>query len=639
MRRLAIDIETYSDIDLTSSGVYRYTESPEFCILLMAYQEDDREPEIVDLASGEEIPGRILDALASEDVTKTAWNAAFERVCLERGLQMLMPPEEWECTMVHAANAGLPLQLDAAASALKLPGKSPEGKALIKYFSMPCKPTKVNGGRIRNLPEHAPEKWQAFKDYCLQDVRTERAIGNRIQYFKIPAREKALWNLDQKINDTGILLDRTLVRQAIYLAGLHAEALQEQARELTGLANPNSVTQLKAWLEETGTLTETLTKADVKELLGRETNELTRKVLRIRQENSRTSIKKYQAMDACQGRDGRARGLLQFYGANRTGRWAGRLIQVQNLPQNHISALDTAREIVKDGDLELLEMLYESPSEVTSQLIRTAFIAPPGRILAAVDFSAIEARVIAWLAGERWRLDVFASHGKIYEASAAEMFRVPIQEVDKKMRAKGKIAELALGYGGGVGALLQMGAVNMGLQEDELPGLVNAWRRASPRIVRLWTDTEDAAITALKDGYCPAGRVKFYSQDGTLQIQLPSGRRLCYQSARIDYTQGRAQVTYQGMDQTTKQWTKQRTYGGKLVENITQAVARDLLAEAMLRLDAAGFKQVMHVHDEIVIEGQPGDKDRAVEIMRQAPAWAKGLPLDADGFEAHYYQK
>jgi DNA polymerase len=643
---LHIDIETYSETDLAAAGMYKYAEDPAFQILLLGYRIDDQETQVLDMTDHEADPGEYLmlvDLLGDRSVIKKAWNAQFERTCLARAMDAIFPPFSWHCTMVHAATAGLPLSLDQAAAAVKATPKDAQGKALIRYFCQPCKPTKANGGRTRNRPQDDPLKWEALKKYCKQDVDTEWEIDQILerQRIRIPEDERRLYVLDQKINDTGVLLDEKLVYSAIDIDQEHRERLQEQAVKLTGLSNPNSVAQLSAWMARKGLIMGSLNKASVADALIEVKDLEIRSLLQIRQEMSKSSVKKYEAMEASRCSDGRVRGLLQFYGANRTGRWAGRLIQVQNLPQNHMKGLDTARETVKDGDLEMLDLMYPSPSNVLSQLVRTAFIAPADRILIAVDFSAIEARVIAWLAGEKWRLDVFNTHGKIYEASAAAMFKVPIEDVDKAMRAKGKIAELALGFGGSVSALQAMGSQKMGLADEDLQDLVNRWRRANRRITQLWNTVQEMATEALMTGSSAgmAPKISMRYDKGLLRIQLPSRRELCYQGAKLESAARGPQISYRSTDQTTKQWGRQRTYGGKLVENIVQATARDLLGIALLRLDAAGFKIIMHVHDEVVIEGQPGDLARATEIMSQPVSWAPGLPLAADGFEARYYQK
>jgi len=562
-----------------------------------------------------------------------------------------MPAEQWECTMALAAQCGLPLSLDAASKALGLDAKKDAaGKALIKYFCCPCKPTKTNGGRTRNLPHHDPDKWAQFIEYCRQDVVVEQAIKTKLSWFKPTDTERRVWILDQKINDTGVLLDPVLAENAIYIDNEYRERLTAEAVALTGLDNPNSVSQLKGWLGEAlETEIDTLNKEAVGDLL-KNANGQAERVLQIRQLMAKSSVKKYTAMINAVGRDCRVRGLLQYYGANRTGRWAGRLVQVQNLPQNKLDDLALAREIVRDGDTDGLEMTFGNVPDTLSQLIRTAFVAPPGSRFIVADFSAIEARVIAWLAGERWRMDVFNTHGKIYEASAAQMFKVPLETISKDgpnyhLRAKGKISELALGYQGGTGALEKMGALKMGLQASELPRLVAMWRAANKAIVNLWDRVNDAAIEALLNPgmkYKLSNGVTFLFLSGHLIIRLPSGRDLVYQNARIQKNRfGLDAIKYQGMDQTTKQWGWQETYGGKLVENITQAVARDLLADALLRLDAAGYKVVMHVHDEAVLEMPYGQGSTAEvdHLMGQPILWAPGLPLKAKPYETEFYKK
>ncbi|GAB1462197.1 DNA polymerase [Pedobacter sp.] len=654
MKTLAIDIETYSSNDLIKSGVYKYVEAPDFAILLFACSIDGKPIEVFDLTklnTDNKVRERsriVFQALTDPNVLKTAFNANFERTCISKFFNLILPPEQWECTMVKASMLGLPLSLDAVAKVLKLEDqKDSKGKALIRYFSIPCKPTKANGGRTRNLPEHDPEKWQQFIDYCEQDVRTELAIREKIKFFEIPETERKLWNLDQKINDEGIIIDPVFVENAISLDAINKERLTKEAIEITGLSNPNSAAQLKTWLsDETGTEVTSLTKEAIPVLLEDTDCDTVTRVLNIRQEMAKTSVKKYEAMRKAICEDSCVRGLLQFYGANRTGRWAGRLVQVQNLPQNHLVDLDLARQLVLSNDLEMLEMLYGNVPDTLSQLIRTAFVAPENSRFIVADFSAIEARVIAWLAGEKWRLDVFNTHGKIYEASAAQMFKVPIESVTKgsPLRQKGKVSELALGYQGGPNALIKMGALKQGLTEDELPKLVAMWRNANPAIVRLWDDIEDAAITAVSEGV-PVQimfGIRFLVERGILFIELPSKRRLAYLKPNLKPSKfGGLSLTYEGMNQTTKQWGVQDTYGGKLVENIVQAIARDCLAEAMLKVDAAGYKIAMTIHDEIVCE-MPNDKGSLEEInaLMGAPiSWAKGLPLTADSYETVYYKK
>lgn len=646
MAILSIDIETYSGVDLTKSGVYAYTEAPDFEILLFGYAFDDGPVEIVDLASGEGLPAEVFEALTDPTTIKTAFNANFERTCLAKHFNKPMPPEQWRCTQAHALTLGLPIRLEDVAKALKLKHqKDNAGKALIRYFSIPCKPTKANGRRTRNLPEHASEKWEQFKAYCRQDVEVERAIRERLLQY--PMQEQKLWELDQRINDTGVRIDPVLVKNAIACDTIYQEKLLAEATRLTGLDNPNSVSQLKKWLKEAVDLeVESLNKESVPELLKQTKSNTVKRVLELRQELAKTSVKKYQAMERAKCRDDRIRGLLQFYGANRTGRWAGRLVQVQNLPQNKLKDLDLARNLLLTGQYDALELLFDSVPVVLSQLIRTAFIPSPGCRFVVADFSAIEARVIAWLAGEKWRMDVFNSHGKIYEASAAQMFKVPVESITKgnPLRQKGKIAELALGYQGSKGALITMGALNMGLTEEELPGLVTTWRQANPAIVRLWQDVENAALTAVREKRPVLIQygVVFTYESGILFIRLPSGRRLAYVKPKIEVEErfNKMGLTYEGYEQG--KWGRLRTYGGKLVENIVQATARDCLAEAMLRLDAADYRIVMHVHDEAVLEVPENNScalEDACEIMARPIEWAPGLPLRADGFECNYYRK
>lgn len=643
MTTLAIDIETYSSNDLIKGGVYKYVEAPDFEVLMAAYSIDGGE---VMIAVGEELAD-IMDALVDPNIKKTAFNANFERVCLQKYLRMDLPVEQWECTMVKAAYCGLPLGLDAVAKVLKLENqKDATGKALIKYFSMPCKPTKVNGGRTRNLPGHAPEKWEQFKSYCKQDVRVELAIREKLNFVQIPSTEVQLWQLDQQINDRGVLVDMDFVRQAIRLDELNQQQLTAEAVQLTGLSNPNSATQLKSWLSEaTESEVTSLKKEAIPELLSACGDATVQRVLNIRQELSKTSVKKYIAMQNCVCADGRVRGLLQFYGANRTGRWAGRLVQVQNLPQNHIPDLELARSVVKSGDLELVDMAFGNVPDTLSQLIRTAFVAKEGHRFIVADFSAIEARVIAWLAGEKWRIDVFNSHGKIYEASASQMFKVPIEQITKgsPLRQKGKVAELALGYQGGPGALINMGALKMGIEEDELPKLVRMWRDANKAICSLWSKVQNAAINCVAgDGLVQIMHgIQFKMEKGALWVTLPSGRRLGYIGAKLVPGEFGDALQYMGMDQTTKQWKPIASYGGKLVENLVQAIARDCLAVKMLELEAAGYRLVMHVHDEVVLEHPTGSGscEEVNRIMGTPISWAKGLPLRADSYETTFYKK
>ncbi|MGQ4666821.1 DNA polymerase [Metabacillus halosaccharovorans] len=648
MKLLAVDIETYSSIDLIKSGVYAYCESADFEILLFAYAVDGEDVQIIDLASDEKIPNDIVKAMFDPTVIKTAYNANFERTCLAKYFHQPMPPEQWRCSSVHALMLGLPGYLDGVAKCLRLQEqKMKEGKALIRYFSVPCKPTKVNGGRTRNLPEHDLDKWATFKDYCKQDVEVERQIRKKLDSFPIPKVEQKLWELDQKINDEGVPIDHILVTNAIQADKAFQDKLFEEAVRLTGLENPNSPAQLKGWLLKQGLKVNSLTKKDVEALMAEVEDLEVRRLLEVRQAMSKTSVKKYEAMKRSICSDQRIRGLLQFYGANRTGRWAGRLVQIHNLPRNSLKDLQIARELLKSGSYEVLELLFESVSDVLSQLIRTAFIPSKGHCFVVADFSAIEARVIAWLAGERWRMDVFQSHGKIYEASAAQMFKVPIETIDKGslLRQKGKIAELALGYGGSKGALMQMGALEMGLTEDELPELVSAWREANPNIVKLWWGIEAAAIKAVKEKAVVKMQygLTFHYQKGILFITLPSGRSLAYVRPKIgiDERFGKEQLTYEGTEQGSKQWGRIPTYGGKLTENIIQAIARDCLAVAMLRLDEAGYRINFHVHDEVVLDVpiDTGSMENVEELMGQSIEWAPGLPLGADSFETDYYKK
>ena len=648
IRTLGIDIETYSSEDITN-GVYRYADAEDFTILLFAYSVNDGPVLITDIAQGEEIPPRIVEALTDPHVIKTAFNAAFERTCLNKFFGLNMDAEQWECTMVRSAMLGLPLSLDAVGRVLKLEQqKMQEGKALIRYFSCPCKPTKVNGGRTRNLPQHAPEKWATFKRYCVRDVEVEQAIRRITAAYRIPESEHRLYVADQRINDRGVLVDMDLVTQAIRMDAAYKGRLNAEAMEISGLDNPNSVAQLKAWLEkETDTTVEKLSKKDLPALLASADNDKVERMLRIRQEMAKTSTKKYEAMRKTACSDGRVRGLLQFYGANRTGRWAGRLVQVQNLPQNHIEDLDFARNLVKSGDLSTVELLFGNVPDTLSQLIRTAFIAKDGCTFLVCDFSAIEARVIAWLAGEQWRLEVFRTHGKIYEASASMMFHVPVEEITKTdpRRQKGKIAELALGYQGGVGAMKTMGGESMGLTEDEMTDIVNNWRNANPAIVRLWKDVEAAARMVIRSGEPVSVKgLKFFMSLGAMMIQLPSGRCLSYPRPSVGVNRfGSESICYEGVSQTTKQWCQQETYGGKLVENIVQGIARDCLAVTILRLEEKGYPIVFHVHDEVIIEASENDGVHTLqgveEIFRMPIIWAPGLPLKGAGYTTKYYLK
>ncbi len=641
---LSIDLETFSDVDLIKCGVYAYADSPAFEVLLFAYSFDGGETRMIDLAQGEELPEEVADAIFDDSVVKTAFNANFERTCLSRHFGRYLPPDSWHCSAVQAAMLALPRSLEDVGAVLGLDEqKMKEGKELIRYFCVPCKPTKANGGRRRNLPCHAPEKWELFKRYCMRDVDVEKSIRRKLYKFPIPESEMELYRLDQRINDRGVLVDMGLVRQAVKCERLHKEVVTKRAYELTGLENPNSVAQLKGWLGENGMEAESLSKKAVAEMIEESDGEV-EELLRLRLLMAKTSVKKYEAMERSVCSDGRVHGLLQFYGANRTGRWAGRLVQVQNLPQNHIPDLELARGFVKQGDFEGVEMLYDSTPNVLSELIRTAFVPKAGCRFVVADFSAIEARVLAWLAGEQWRLDVFSSHGKIYEASASAMFHVPVEEVTKgsPLRQKGKIAELGLGYGGAAGALVSMGALDMGLSEDELPSLVAAWRRANPHITQFWWDVDAAAVEAVtKRRKTRAGRITFEYRSGILFIMLPSGRKLAYVKPRMAVNKfGRDGLTYEGISEN-KKWSRIETYGPKLVENIVQGTARDLLAEAMLRVEKKGYPIVMHCHDEIIAEVPEGtgSVEEMCGVMAVQPAWADGLPLRADGYECPFYQK
>ena len=643
-RELSIDLESFSDIDLIKCGVYAYADSPAFEILLFAYSFDGGETQIIDLAQGEKLPAEVEDAIFDVSVTKTAYNANFERTCLSKYFGRYIPPESWHCSAVQAAMLALPRSLEDVGRVLGLDEqKMKEGKELIRYFCVPCKPTKANGGRTRNLPCHAPEKWELFKTYCKRDVDVEKSIRRKLHNFPIPESEMELYRLDQRINDRGVLVDMGLVKQAIACERLHKEVVTKRAYELTGLENPNSVAQLKGWLGDMGMEAESLSKKAVADMIA-ETDGEVEELLRLRLLMAKTSVKKYEAMERSVCLDGRVHGLLQFYGANRTGRFAGRLVQVQNLPQNHIPDLELARELVKQGRFEDIELLYDSTPNVLSELIRTAFIPKPGCRFVVADFSAIEARVLAWLSGEQWRLDVFTSHGKIYEASASAMFHVPVEEITKTspLRQKGKISELALGYGGSTGALISMGALDMGLAEDELSPLVAAWRKANPHITQFWWDVDAAAVKAVTEKQkTKVGKIIFEYKSAILFITLPSGRKLSYVKPRMAVNKfGRDGLTYEGISEN-KKWSRIETYGPKLVENIVQGTARDLLAEAMLRVEKKGYPIVMHCHDEIIAEVPEGtgSVDEMCEVMAVQPKWAEGLPLRADGFECKFYQK
>ena len=645
MKSLSIDIETYSDQNLAKTGVYRYVESPVFEILLFSYSVDGDPVQLVDLACGEEIPSKIIAALTDNSIIKWAFNANFERVCLSRYLGYptgeYLDPGSWKCSMVWAATMGLPLSLEGVGSVLGLEKqKLTEGKDLIKYFCQPCVPTKTNGQRTRNLPAHAPDKWLAFKKYNIRDVETEMSIQARLAKYLVPDSVWDEYHIDQEINDRGVALDMELVRQAIQMDGRSRSELTRAMKELTALENPNSVQQMKQWLSDNGMETDTLGKKAVAELLKTAPLEL-QKVLTLRQQLAKSSVKKYQAMETAVCADGRARGMFQFYGANRTGRWAGRIIQMQNLPQNHLDDLAEARSLVRSGDFDAVEMLYEDVPDTLSQLIRTAFVPQDGRKFIVADFSAIEARVIAWLAGEKWRQKVFAEGKDIYCASASQMFGVPVEKhgINGHLRQKGKIAELALGYGGSVGALKAMGALEMGLTEEELPPLVDAWRQANPNITRLWWDVDRAAMEAVRYKHTNETHgITFSCRSGMLFITLPSGRQLAYVKPKIGTNKfGGDCITYEGVG-GTKKWERLDSYGPKFVENIVQATARDILCYAMNTLRCCSI--VMHIHDEVVIEADRRMSLQAVcDQMGRTPPWAKGLQLRADGYETDFYKK
>jgi len=764
---LSLDIETYSEVNLSKSGVYAYADSPTFQVLLLAFAFDEEPVQVIDLLSGEPLPARVNDALLSDQVPKAAFNSAFERVCLSRHLGVPLSPLSWHCTAVQAAMLALPQSLEGVGEVLNIKRKKlKEGSDLVRYFCIPCKPTKVNGGRRRNLPQHAPDKWSSFKAYCQRDVEAEREIRQRLAKHPVNEKEQALYCLDQEINDRGILVDPVLVQEAIHIDKRFQVEASAKAYALTGLHNPNSVSQMKEWLSDMGVTTGSLDKKAVNSLIQESAGEVL-EMLKLRLLMAKTSVRKYEAIQRSVCADGRVHGLLQFYGANRTGRWAGRLVQVQNLPANHMPDLDSARQFVRQGQYEALDILYPSIPNVLSELIRTAFIPKPGSRFIVADFSAIEARVIAWLAGESWRLEVFQTHGKIYEASASAMFGVAIDEITKgsPLRQKGKVAELACiaegslvltdkglvpieqvtthmklwdgddwvnhegvidqgikevmtydglcatadhlvylkgepwpvqlgkaaqlgaalqqsgqpsqqepltpasgkarvydiknagprhrftvssrlvhncGYGGSVGALKAMGALEMGLNEEDLEPLIKQWRAANPRIVQFWWDCDAAAMKAVREQTTTqVGRVRFQYSAGFLFITLPSGRRLAYARPRFAQNQfGREGLTYQGVGESRK-WLRMDTYGPKLVENIVQATARDLLAEAMLRLDQAGYRIVMHCHDEVVIEApnHQGSVEEVCQLMAIAPSWADGLPLNADGYQCAFYKK
>lgn len=638
--KLHIDIETYSDKLISKCGVYSYVDSEEFEILLFAYAIDEGEVKVIDLANGDTLPRDVIKAIKSEKVEKYAHNANFERVCLSKYLKTNLEPEAWKCTMVWGASLGLPLSLEAMGQVLNIDKqKLFEGKNLIKLFCVPQQKRDFIG---RANKDTNPGEWERFKEYCRRDVEAEMVIAKRLENFPMPDREWELYCVDQRVNDKGVMIDKTLVAHAIECDELNQMKNRQRAYEISGLENPNSPLQLMEWLGSRGVEVETLRKDEVKGIIAQSDGEV-KELMELRQEMAKTSVKKYETMKDSVCKDMRIRGLLQFYGANRTGRWAGRLVQVQNLPQNHIADLELARDLLRDGNYEAIELLYPSTSKVLSELIRTAFIPKAKHKFMVADFSAIEARVIAWIAGEKWRLEVFETHGKIYEASAAQMFKVPVESIKKgdPLRQKGKIAELALGYGGGVGALKAMGALNMGLEEEELQPLVDAWRGANRNIVELWSAVGNAAVDVIKNGGKRLVKgLKFSVEKGIMFIELPSGRRLAYVKPRITINRfGGESISYEGLG-TGNQWQRIESYGPKLVENIIQAISRDLLGYALINVFKAGFEAVMHVHDEIVAECElEANLEEMCRIMGEVPPWADGLKLRADGYECNFYRK
>ena len=647
METLSCDLETYSSEDLRKCGVYRYCEAPDFEILLFAYSVDGGEVQLADLASGEKLPREIIKAVTDDSVIKWAWHANFERVCLSRYLRDLglltgyLNPEGWRCDMVWAATLGLPFSLEGAGAVLGLDKqKLTEGKELIRYFCKPCSPTQANSGRTRNLPCHAPDKWEMFKRYNIRDVEAEMGIQQRLSKFPVPDFVWEEYHLDQEINDRGVKIDMELVRQAIAIDERSRNELISAMREFTQLENPNSVQQMRVWLANNGLMTESLDKKAVAELMKNAPPELIR-VLTLRQQLAKSSVRKYQAMQNAVCADGRARGLFSFYGANRTGRFSSKIIQLQNLARNSMSDLDQARALIKTGDYDAVSMLYDDVPDTLSQLVRTAFVPPKGKLFYVADFSAIEARVIAWFAGEKWRSEVFRKGGDIYCASASQMFKVPVEKhgINGHLRQKGKIAELALGYGGGMGALKAMGALEMGLKEEELQPLVNAWRNANPNIVKFWWAVDNAVMEAVnKRTTTETHGITFSFKSGMLFITLPSGRKLAYVKPRIGMNQfGGESITYEGIG-ATKKWERLESYGPKFVENIVQATARDILCFAMKTLRCCSI--VMHIHDEVVIEADPRvSLDALCEQMGRTPPWAEGLILTASGYTSPYYKK
>lgn len=643
---ISIDIETYSSNDLVKSGVFNYVDAPDFEILLFGYAFDYGDVKIVDLKNGESLPYEVRSALMSPNYKKTAYNAQFEITCIQKFFDIKLDISQWSCTAVMASELGLPQSLADVAEVLNLKQqKDTRGKKLIDYFCKPCKPTKTNGERMRNLPEHNLDDWEVFKEYCRQDVEVERAIRGKISAYEIADSEQKLWEYDQRINARGVRIDLNFVKNALAYNKKATEEYIQGARDITGLENPNSVEQLKMWLgKETGTKPETLTKADVKSIINTTDNDKVRKVLKIRESLGKTSTAKYEAMERSVCSDGRIRGLLQFYGANRTGRWAGRIVQVQNLPQNHLRNIADVRELVSEDDYNWFSTLYNVP-QTLSELIRTAFIPSEGRRFIVSDFSAIEARVIAWLADEKWRMKVFENNGDIYCASASQMFGVPVEKhgINGHLRQKGKIAELALGYGGSVGALTSMGALEMGIPENELPELVRAWRNSNENITELWWAVNNAALSAIKGKPEKINHnVSFFRESGILFIKLPSGRKIAYAKPAIGVNKfGSESITYMGMNQTTKTWERLETFGGKLVENIVQAIARDCLAESIIRLEDAGYEINFTVHDEVILDVPKGwgSLEEVNKIMSEPIRWADGLLLKADGYECDFYMK
>lgn len=642
MKELRIDIETFSGTDI-KFGVYHYCEDPLFEILFFAYQIDDYERELIDLTNGEQIPEYVFNAIFNPKVKKKAFNAQFERVCLATYFKVYLHPESWHCTQILAVMAGLPFGLDNVAKVLNtIEQKDKIGKTLIRYFCVPCKPTKANGMRTRNLPEHDPEKWEAFGGYCLGDVATERAVGDALSWFIIPTDERRQYILDQNINDRGVRVDMDIANHAVAINDKEVAANIRLMHETYGIPNGKSPKQIKDFIfERTGITINSLNKAEIKTVQDRfYSDKVILGMLELRGKVTRTSISKYTAIQNAICGDSKLRGIIQYYGANRTGRFAGRIFQPQNLKRNQLKLLEEARELVRTNDIETLELLFEDLGDVLSNLVRTCLIPQKGGKFIISDFSAIEARVLAWLAGEQWRMDIFNSHGKIYEASASMMFGVPIESVTKgsDLRNKGKVAELALGYQGWVGALTQMGGAEMGLSEQDMRDLAGAWRKANPAIVKFWKSCENHVKHAIQVGDCRQKEtgIEFrYDKRKNLAVKLPSGRSLYYVDARVDG----GQISYMGLDDR-KQWVRVESYGGKLCENITQAVARDLLADTMLRVDEAGFNLVLHVHDEVVCDEANTDRvDELTEILETPVSWAKGLPLTADTFEADYYQK